>query len=335
MSHSYLVPTKTHTDDGERRVGFELEFASVTIPEVADTIAAVFDSQTEYVTDTDYKIAVDHLGEFTVELDWRYAQIKAKQRAEQSADVKTELDSANEKIQQWITELSANVVPAEVVCPPIKISQLAELDKMIDALRQLGASGTHESAIYAFGVHINPELPDLSATTILAYLQAYCIAQDWLIKKHQVDLTRRVMPYIEKYSKSYIEHVLNYAEDVSYQVLVDDYLKFNPSRNRALDLLPLFKHIDAEPINSKLPKEKINARPTFHYRLPNCQINEPDWQLSRCWNIWSVIEYIAHNPEVRQQLAKEYQQQSVLDLALGKNSWFAQLDQIHQDLLSA
>lgn len=335
MNNSYIQPDRLTTEQHERRVGFELEFASVTIAEVASAIANVFHSKTEYVTDTDYKINVEPLGKFTVELDWQYAQIKAQQRASNTNHNKSELDVAGEKIQQWITELSTTVVPTEVVCPPIKISQLHQLNKMVNVLRKLGASGTNESAIYAFGVHINPELPDLSAKTIIAYLQAFCIAQDWLIKQHQVDLSRRVMPYIETYSKSYIDTVLQYSSETPYQTLVEDYLTFNPSRNRALDLLPLFKHIDAQPIDAKLPHEKINARPTFHYRLPNCQINEADWQLSRCWNIWCVVEKIASAPELLQSLINEYQQQSVIDKAIGNNPCFAQLDQIYQDLLSA
>ena len=75
--------------------------------------------------------------------------------------------------------------------------------------------------------------------------------------------------------------------------LIDDYLTHNPTRNRALDMLPLFRHIDEQRVINVVDDDRIKARPTFHYRLPNCQIDEPDWGLIRAWRDWLQVEALA------------------------------------------
>lgn len=37
----------------------------------------------------------------------------------------------------------------------------------------------------------------------------------------------------------------------------------------------------------------VKARPAYHYRLPNCLIDEPDWRLAREWNTWVAVERLA------------------------------------------
>ena len=35
-----------------------------------------------------------------------------------------------------------------------------------------------------------------------------------------------------------------------------------------------------------LPNEKINGRPTFHYRLPDARLSDPGWSIAPDWNRW-------------------------------------------------
>ena len=37
----------------------------------------------------------------------------------------------------------------------------------------------------------------------------------------------------------------------------------------------------------------MSARPTFHYRLPNCRVDEPDWRIAHEWNAWVTVEALA------------------------------------------
>ncbi|MER2491179.1 amidoligase family protein [Catenovulum sediminis] len=334
MKKDYKLPTVCKNKQADyRTVGFELEFAGVSIQKVAQTIADKLSTEYHNLNDTEYTVKVSDVGTFKVELDWRYAKIKARQRAQLAADGQPPADftdEASDRIMRWLTDISTTLVPVEIVCPPIQINQLDLIDPVIYSLRKQGASGTDESVLYAFGVHINTELPDLSAATIANYLKAYIVCEEWLIKKHKVDLSRRVTPFIDTYPKTFKKCVLNYDDNVSVEQIINDYLKHNATRNRALDMLPLFRHIDDDKITKALPKEKINARPTFHYRLPNCHIGTSDWSLHESWNIWCVVEEIAHDTELLNQLAKNWLAHQKDWLQIDK-PWHKELEKIYQN----
>lgn len=50
------------------------------------------------------------------------------------------------------------------------------------------------------------------------------------------DMARRLTPYIDPFDKEYIERILDPAYVPTMRQLIDDYLDYNPTRNRALDL---------------------------------------------------------------------------------------------------
>ncbi|NNC55402.1 MAG: hypothetical protein HKO07_06755, partial [Pseudomonadales bacterium] len=75
--------------------------------------------------------------------------------------------------------------------------------------------------------------------------------------------------------------------------LIDDYLTHNPTRNRSLDMLPLFAHLDEQRVRNTIDDDRIKARPTFHYRLPNCDIDSPDWNIDLSWSLWLQVEKLA------------------------------------------
>jgi hypothetical protein len=78
---------------------------------------------------------------------------------------------------------------------------------------------------------------------------------------------------------------------------IDDYLAFNPTRNRDLDLLPLLHYFDETRVRAVLPNEKINGRPTFHYRLPDARLSDPGWSIAPDWNRWVCVERLAADRE--------------------------------------
>ena len=89
--------------------------------------------------------------------------------------------------------------------------------------------------------------------------------------------------------------------------LITDYITFNPTRNKALDMLPLFKFIDEGCIENLDDKALINARPTLHYRLPNCEIDNPNWSLTESWMRWCQVELLANSPKTLAKQCESYQ----------------------------
>ncbi len=327
----YAMPARMSSYRGTvRRVGFELEFAGLEFRETVRVLEQVYQTSAQVKTEAEAVLQAPGLGKFVVEVDSELAKQLAKARAQARSG-----DSAeDDPLAQWLVNLTTELVPVEVVCPPVSLERLPQLDAMVRALRSAGAEGTAESVVYAFGVHINPELPALDAATISRYLKAYVVSQDWLIRRHRVDMTRRLMPYIDVYPGSYSRRVVEYGDDVSLETLMDDYLQYNATRNRALDLLPLFTELDAERVRRAVIDSRINPRPTFHYRLPNCEIERGDWGLAESWNIWCVVETLAADNELLDSVAAEYLQHTSQLIPFARAPWHRALDRILADLVS-
>lgn len=283
MSETYFkeLPVPLNDSDEPRTVGFELEFSGLTLEQTSTILCSVVDGECVRESKAEHKVKTSDLGTFNVEIDWAYLKKKAKAEGADESSLLKELGNLAER---W--------VPIEIVCPPLTLAQCKVLTTLVDKLRNAGAKGTDESWIAAYGVHINAEIPKLDAPTVLRYLQAFGLLQWWLIEKHQVDTTRKISPYIDKYPEDYL-HRLMTQDEADMSTLIDDYLSFNATRNRALDMLPLFSMVDEDRVMNAVNDGKIKARPTFHYRLPNCQIEHPGWQLSEEWNLWWVIEALA------------------------------------------
>lgn len=237
-------------------------------------------------------IRVSGQGDFNVELDWDYLKKEARGKA-----------SSN--YRAMLRDAASLIVPIEIVCPPLAIDELALVDPLIMALHSAGARGTDDSLIAAYGLHINPSLPDLEADTIHDYLRAFALLQWWLVQAHKIDLSRRLTPFIDLYPGKYLKSVLKSGQ-VGMDSLIDDYLKYNATRNRALDMLPLFSFIDEEKVRRSVDDERIKPRPTFHYRLPNCLIGTPGWSLANAWNLWCLVEELACRPADLDSLGGEF-----------------------------
>lgn len=328
---NYVLPERLRTQAGTaRHVGFEVEFAGLEFKDTVRVVSEVFGVSALTHTQAEASILHPELGKFTIEVDSELAKQLAKARA----DGRNE-PSEEDPLAEWLVNLTTELVPVEVVCPPIAIERLPALDAMIRSLREAGAEGTAESVVYAFGVHINTELPALTPGVIGRYLRAYVIAQDWLLRRHRVDLTRRFTPYIDLYPAGYRRRVLEYRDDVSLDTLLTDYLEYNATRNRALDMLPLFKHIAEERVSSMVTDSRVNSRPTFHYRLPNCEIERGDWGLSESWNIWCVIEALSNDAERLDELSHQCRSHDAHLINLTRAPWHKTLDSILNDLVSA
>jgi hypothetical protein len=122
----------------------------------------------------------------------------------------------------------------------------------------------------------------------------------------------------------------NYKPTISS--LINDYLEYNPTRNRALDMLPLFAYIDKEQVLNRVDSKLIKARPTFHYRLPNCDMDNPDWSLAHPWSLWLKVEQLANNKPLLETFVEEFREDYQRFTRAIDNKWVDMCDQLLQRL---
>ncbi len=321
------MPRRRHTVEGdERRVGVEIEISGLGYHELVELTESLLSGKaresSRYVSTIDTR-----LGDFVVELD--------------SEPVK-DLDLQDERLPQSVRDLGGHamdiidaaaekIVPLEIITPPLPMGELEQIEMLCNHLREAGAVGSHEAVLYAFGLQLNPELPDLEANTLVAYLQAFAALYDWLKSRHQLDLSRKVTTYIEPWSNHYVDILMGEDYQPDMVTLMEDYLQHNPTRNRALDLLPLFSHINDDLLRQHVKDARIKARPTLHYRLPDCDLDNPDWHFSTVWNDWVVLEEVADNAADLEELVMLFRDSRKFSFRNLTRSW---KDQCHRWLKS-
>lgn len=313
---SFKQPSTTRNSQGKiRKVGFELEFTGLDLNQTVTVVEKLFSTAGVHRSVAEAVVSVEDLGDFAIELDWHYL----KERA-------TQTDKDKDDWLDLLSQAATLLVPMEIVCPPIPVTEMEVLDPLIENLRNAGAIGTEDSLIAAYGVHINTEIPHLDAKNLFNYLRSFSLLQWWLVADHQVDFSRRVSPFVGLYPETYVRQLLE-RSNPDLQVLMNDYLYYNATRNRALDLLPLLAEIDPDRVQKVVTDAKIKARPAFHYRLPNCQIDKPGWSLADSWNTWWIIEELAQRPDNLDDLAREFLSQHRPLLGVSRNGWTEFTDQ--------
>ena len=301
-----------------RKVSFELEYVGISIEESCHILQNLFAGNIDVLNDNEHHVSNTRLGTFIVELDAHLL----KEMAEKSKN-----NVANEKfdwegyVQKAISSALKNVIPLEIKTPPMPVEQLGVLDLIIPELSKVGAKDTHTSSIAAFGLHINTDVPSLASDKIIAFLQAYVLLSDWLRMKIDIDLTRMLSTYINEYPANYQKLILNQEYQPTLNTLIDDYLSYNPTRNRALDMLPLFAFIDKDRVFSKVTPTLIKPRPTFHYRLANSNINDPNWNFTTEWNRWVYIEKLAANHALRMNMINHHQSLVTENILFPRAEW--------------
>ncbi len=319
---SFDLPPQTRNPDGEiRSAGFELEFAGPAIEEVAGLVRELYGGEARAQNPYRWEVRTADLGSFKIELDWALLSDPDERRRLRAMVDDEETEALVERAEALIASLARRVVPLEVVTPPIPLNRLEELERLREGLRELSSEGTDSSLVYAFGLHLNPEAPALDAPSILAHLRAFLLLQDWLVERHEVDFTRRLTPYVNPFEKDFAEHVLRDGYAPSIGELIDDYLAHNPTRNRPLDLLPLFAHVDATRVFARVDDQLVGARPAYHYRLPGCRVDQAEWRLAKEWNLWVTVERLAADAPRIEAMRRAYLEQAGSTLAFLKTSW--------------
>ncbi|WP_340150528.1 amidoligase family protein [uncultured Sneathiella sp.] len=310
------TPPRTHNVSGNtRHVGVELEFAGLSSEQAAEQVAACFHGTVKPIELPFVLSVVDtKWGEFRVELDTQFVHpkrdigdiLKESPLPVSKEDIEAVRNLNSHVRQHWVGKAIAGVVPTEIVTPPIPWDELGELASLVEALRTHGAKGTDDSLVYSFGAHLNPEVASEKVEYLLAVLRAYILLSDWLRDEIRIDLMRKILPHIDPFPQDYAVKILAPDYEPDLEAFIKDYYAMNPTRNRELDMLPLFKHLAPDILANLTDDDRIKARPTFHYRLPNMCLSDPDWSVVREWNRWVAVEALAADKENLRRLADIY-----------------------------
>ncbi len=281
-----------------RTVGVEIELTGLGVGAIADTVARLF--RGSVTRETDYLArVVTGLGEFRVEVDLQLLQRIGRSRAQEKGRVVSALRDA-------VASVAERIAPFEVVTPPLPFPELPRIDDLAAALAAAGGRGTHAGLLQALGLHLNPEVPDSSAGSIHRHIRAFAILEPWLRKRAGIDVSRRLTPFVDPYPAAYVDRLLGQDAAPPMARLIDEYLHFNPTRNRSLDLLPLFASIDRDRVAAAVPDPRVKSRPTYHYRLPDSRVGEPGWRITDEWRLWLLVEEVAACPRRMARLADAY-----------------------------
>lgn len=311
MSKRYLLPPVIKDAQGQpRKAGFEFEFGNLPIMETARALQDSLGGELEFKSPFEAILSGSQLGRLKIERDADILKSTKYRRWLEQLGVGFSPGSFAHGIETNIDNASKTLVPCEVVTEPIPFDRLPTLDKLVATLNSLGAEGTQHSLIYAFGLHINPSLPDRGAPTLVRFIQAFLLLHSWIIEASNIDITRRFLTkYIDPFPQAYMDLVLTNSYAPGMKRLVRDYLQYNPTRNRALDMLPILCEIDSTQVLNCVNDDErnlIKGRPAFHYRLPDCKINVPGWSISTAWNQWVYIETLAGDQTLLRELMGEW-----------------------------
>ncbi len=322
MSESFHeLPWPANPEGEPRRIGVEIEMAGVSLETMAEAVQAEFGGHVESDSAFVFHVRDTDVGDFQLELDARV--LKDRAYREHLTRLGIELDDSDEAaLDRWLADAAGRLVPHEIVAPPIPVAALPRLDRVRATLQQAGALGTERSVLYAFGLQINIEVHRTDAEWLLAILRSFLLMVEVLAAAGTIDLARRLSPYIRAFPGSFVRYVLDPDFQPDQAGLIDTYLAHSPTRNRPLDLLPLFAHLDPDRVAAApVEHELIKPRPAFHYRLPNCEIDNPEWSLARPFNGWVEVERLAADPERLERLSREYLERPGQALGRWADDW--------------
>lgn len=331
-----------HTKNFEghtRRAGFELELTGLDAGEVSAIIQDQIGGEITAHSPLHHEICNTQSGDYTVELDSAMVAKLAAQleAARPSATAENQLANPASLLDmagRFLTDAAGELVPLEVVTPPLEHDQFDQLESLRASLQQKHAQGTRAAWLNAFGMHINPDIYSDKVDETRDILRAFVLLYAWLKKELNIDPARRVLTFIDPFPASYLSVILQPDYAPNWEGLIGDYLHHNPTRNRALDLLPLFAYLHSDCLKTldQTTQRQVKARPTYHYRLPNCDIDDPDWRIAHGWNSWVAIETLAKNKDKLRHMMERYHSVRSDPLHWISNRWIEETEAVLRDV---
>ena len=304
----FSTPPSRQTPSGRlRRVGFEIEYAGLDIDRAAAALAERLAASVEAGNPFCLRLQGHPTGEFRLEVDARVLKQRRHLDWLKQLGIDAEALDAQAALESTLRSVVSVVVPHELVTPPLPLDQLELVERLRATLHALHAKGTGQSLFYGFGLHMNPELPVSDADGLRNHLRAFVLLRDWLIDGAEVDWSRRLGPHIRPWPEAWVERLMDQAYTPSRAQLAKDYVRLVGSRNHELDMLPALVELEGDALLASVEEpDLVQARPTFHYRLPNCQIDQPGWRIAEAWNQWVEVERLAADAERLGALCEEW-----------------------------
>ncbi|MEX0822932.1 MAG: amidoligase family protein [Balneolaceae bacterium] len=323
----FKIPPRPQNADGkERKAGYEFEFTGLEMSEAAKLVKNLYGGTIHRVSTYEYSIKDSDFGTFALELDAQLLREKKYENILKSLGIDLSSLKNIQSIEGALKDLASSVVPFEIITPPIPLFEMQKLNSLIKELRSLKAKGTGSSVFYAFGMHINPEIPEHSAKSLLDHLKAYVLLDPWIRKDAGIDISRRMTPYIKEYKEDYLQLILSSTYKPDLKKLITDYFRFGNSRNRPLDMLPVFMHLDKEHTQKHMEESLTSGRPAYHYRLPNCSIEDENWSIADDWNRWVLVEILADDVKSLEQYSKAYLKMKKDTMVRFESKWIKLMD---------
>ena len=331
MSNNSLLNPLVYTQNFEgdaRRIGVEIEMSGLSVDELAQIVAEHFGLSVKPDGRYERLLEGDNAGTWKVELDFdllkRWGR---KQRLGESL-----MDELDAGLEQSLKTLSEQIVPLELVSPPLDMTRLDEVELLVKKLRKAGATGTSDRWRNAFGMQFNPEMPSLNSQMIVRFLKAFLCLYDWLEKRADINFARKITNFVDPFPRAYVLKVIAPDYWPNQDQLIDDYLIHNPTRNRALDMLPLFRFLDEKRVLAVANDVLIKPRPTLHYRLPDSEIDQVNWGIHQAWNDWLEVEKLVSDLDKLEQVCEAYQKFLTHPVEWFFKKWDAQLNRYFVDI---
>lgn len=281
------LPQPTAADGSKRLIGVEIEFGGLLEDRVAQIVTDTLGGEAKQQDGPFWTVKNSAIGNVEIYLD------TALRKAGQTA------------LRDAALRLGREVIPVELVTEPLTMDGMGHLQTLVAALRDAGAVGSSAGLAFGFGIHFNVQIASEDVEDIRRPLLAYALIEDWLRASMPIDDTRQVLPFTDAYPTSFVRALVE-AGKVDLLRLIDIYLEHCSSRNFGLDMLPIFAHLAPGAVQGDLGNATL-ARPTFHFRLPDCRIDEPDWGLPLEWQRWVTIERVAQDDALLARLATAWQ----------------------------
>ncbi|WP_176445247.1 amidoligase family protein [Maliponia aquimaris] len=268
------LPVPLTASGAQRRCGIEIEFAGLDEAATAAIVTACVGGTASQQSEHLYVVEGTALGAVGVELDTRFAK------------------PGNDLVPEGVLDAARPLVPVEIVTPPLTPAQMDRVIPLVQALSKAGAKGTSDSLLAGFGIHFNPEVVDFDHPHTLRTITAYGLLEPWIRDTRPIDLSRRLLPFVDAWPEAFTDALVRQQPDSLGAVarLVQAHLK---GRNYGLDLLPLLHAFDPDGFDRDFGKDASGARPAFHFRLPDCRIDEADWSIADEWDSWCRVEELA------------------------------------------
>lgn len=281
------LPSPGNATGTPRRVGVEVEFGGLPEEQASAIIAEVTGGVPFEAAPGHWAVDTSRFGRCEVYLDTRFR------------------DDVERTAGKGAVDLARLVVPVELVTEPFDPAHLPQFDDVIGALREAGAIGSRQGLLLGFGVHLNVEIAAATAAHLWRIVTAYALIEPELRRLAGVDISRRILPFVHVYPDALVDDLAR-REPAGLGTLIETYLAHAPTRNHGLDMLPIFAHLAPDTVAGRLTDgTETKPRPAYHFRMPDCRIDEPGWSIAEPWSMWLAVERLAASPQLFDRLRRE------------------------------